>query len=181
MATEQPEKRFVTESAQAGDIATLVEPLIEDLGYELVRVIVSQRDGMTVQIMADRANGEFGIDDCEKISKEISPYLDSHDPIPGEYRLELSSPGIDRPLVRPRDFINWQGFEAKLELKQAVDGRKRFRGRLAGFENDEVLLTLEDKKYADEPFTIGLNKTMIHSAKLVLTDELLNKAQQRTK
>lgn len=186
MTAESDNKRFVTESAQAGDIAELVEPLIEDLGYQLVRVIVSGRDGMTVQIMADSADGDFGIRDCEIISKELSPFLDSHDPIPSEYHLEVSSAGIDRPLVRPSDFINWEGFEAKLEVKELIDGRKRFRGRLAGFENDEVLLTIAPDKSADnetatEPVTIGLHKSMIGSAKLVMTDELIEKAQKRGK
>lgn len=173
------DRRFVTEGAQAGDIAALVEPVIEDLGYRLVRVIVSGRDGMTVQIMADSAKGDFGIADCEKISKELSPYLDSHDPIPGEYHLEVSSPGIDRPLVRASDFLAWQGFEAKLEVNQPIDGRKRFRGTLDGFEEDEVLLTLPAEK-GEEPVTIGLHKSMISSAKLLMTDDLMKNAQKRS-
>lgn len=178
MTAEDLNKRFITESALAGDVATLIEPLIEDLGYELVRVIVSSRDGTTVQVMAGSANGKFGIKDCEKISREISPFLDSHDPMPGGYRLEVSSPGIDRPLVRPRDFIAYEGFDVKLEVKQMIDGRKRFKGRLAGFEEGEVLLTIEDKG-TKELVTIGLNKNMIASAKLVLTDELMKSAQKR--
>lgn len=179
MMPNSENKRFVTESAQAGDIAELVEPLIEDLGYQLVRVIVSGRDGLTVQIMADSANGEFGIKDCEIISKELSPFLDSHDPIPSEYHLEVSSPGIDRPLVRPSDFQAYEGFEAKLEVKELIEGRKRFRGRLAGFENDEVLITLAPEEKGGDPLTIGLHKSMIASAKLIMNDELLEKAQKR--
>ena len=179
MTTESDNKRFVTESAQAGDIAELVEPLIEDLGYQLVRVIVSGRDGLTVQIMADSADGDFGIKDCEVISKELSPFLDSHDPIPSEYHLEVSSPGIDRPLVRQSDFQAWEGFDAKIEVKELIDGRKRFKGKLAGFENDEVLITLAPEEKGADPLTIGLHKSMISSAKLIMTDELLKQAQKR--
>jgi len=178
MAQEDLDKRFMKESALAGDIASLIEPVIEDLGYQLVRVLVSNRDGTTVQIMADKKTGDFGIKDCEILGNELSPFLDSRDPIPGEYHLEISSPGVDRPLVRPQDFINWQGFEAKLEVKQLIDGRKRFKGRLRGYENDEVLLEFKADK-ADEPVTIGLNKSLIASAKLLLNDDLLNNAQKR--
>lgn len=178
-ADKKLNQRFVTESAQAGDIAALIEPVIEDLGYRLVRVIVSGRDGMTVQIMADRQEGDFGIKDCEVISNELSPFLDSHDPIPGEYHLEVSSPGIDRPLVRPSDFLAWAGFEAKLETCQPIDGRKRFKGRLAGYENDEVLLEINDETQG--AVTIGLNKSLIASAKLVLNDELLKAAGKPAK
>ncbi|MGH1407350.1 MAG: ribosome maturation factor RimP [Rhodomicrobiaceae bacterium] len=178
MQTEDLDKRFVTESGLAGDIASLVEPVIADLGYLLVRVVVSGRDGMTVQIMADKADGSFGVKDCEVISRELSPYLDSHDPIPGGYHLEVSSTGIDRPLVRKRDFENWQGFEAKIETKQAIDGRKRFRGTIEGFEDEELLLnvTLTD---GEEPVTLGFNKAMIASSKLIMSDELLKSAEKR--
>lgn len=172
-------KRFLKEAGQAGDIAALIEPLLEEMGYQLVRVIISERAGLTLQIMADRQNGAFGIEDCETISHELSPFLDSHDPIKGEYHLEVSSPGIDRPLVRPQDFITWAGFEAKLELKQLIDGRKRFKGRLAGFENNEALLTIMDEN--TEEVTIGLKPSLIASAKLLLTDELLKKTGQMAK
>lgn len=180
MTAEDLDKRFVTETALAGEIASLVEPLITELGYLLVRVIVSGRDGTTVQIMADSAEGDFGVADCEKISRELSPFLDSHDPIPSEYYLEVSSPGIDRPLVRMRDFLKWEGFEARIELKQAVDGRKRFKGRIEGFENDELLLSIALEEGA-EPVVLGFNKSMIATAKLVMNDELLENAQKRSK
>jgi len=178
MGQEDLDKRFIKESALAGDVASLIEPVIEELGYQLVRVLVSNRDGTTVQIMADKKTGDFGIKDCERLGNELSPFLDSRDPMPGEYHLEISSPGIDRPLVRPQDFINWQGFEAKLEVKQLIEGRKRFKGRLRGYEDGEVLLEFKADK-ADEPVTIGLKKSLIASAKLLLNDDLLNNAQQR--
>ena len=179
MQTEDLDKRFVTETGLAGDIASLVEPVITDLGYLLVRIVVSGRDGMTVQIMADKAGGGFGVKDCEIISKELSPFLDSHDPIPGNYHLEVSSTGIDRPLVRMRDFQSWLGFEAKIETKQAIEGRKRFKGTIEGFEDDELLMYVRLNE-GDEPVTLGFNKAMIASAKLVMTDELLKSAQKRT-
>lgn len=179
MTAEDLNKRFITESALAGDIASYVEPVIEDLGYQLVRVVVSQRDGMTVQIMADKKTSDFGIKDCEVLSKELSPFLDSRDPVPGEYHLEVSSPGVDRPLVRPQDFINWQGMQAKLETTQLIDGRKRFKGRLRGYENGEVLLELP-KEDNDDAIIIGLKKSLIASAKLILNDELLESAKNRS-
>ena len=178
MTSADLDKRIITESAQAGDIATLLEPLIEELGYQLVRVSVLQQNGTTIQIMADKKEGSFGIKDCKILSNELSPFLDSRDPIAGAYQLEISSPGIDRPLVRPQDFLTWQGYAAKLEVKQLIDGRKRFKGRLAGYENDEVLLEIVPVK-GEPPVTIGLNKTLIASAKLVLNDDLLKRASKR--
>lgn len=184
MTSDNLKKRFITESALAADVASLIEPVIEDLGYQLVRVLVSQRDGMTLQIMADKPKGIFGIKDCGILSKELSPFLDSRDPVPGGYHLEISSPGIDRILVRPQDFINWQGFDVKIETKQLIDGRKRFKGEIAGYENDEVLIELRPEKDAEKhqkaPVTIGLNKSMIYSAKLILNDKLLNNAKKST-
>jgi len=180
--SEHPAKeaRFIQESGLAGDIANIVEPAIEELGLRLVRVIVSGRDGTTVQIMAERSDGTMGINDCGKVSTEISPLLDSHDPIVAEYHLEISSPGIDRPLVRRSDFINWQGFEAKIELKQPIDGRKRFRGEIEGFEDEEVRLKLK-LDASEDPVTIGLKPEMIAAAKLVMSDELLNSATKQSK
>ena len=126
-----------------GSIADLAEPVLEELGFRLVRVKVSGRDGGTVQIMAERPSGEMTVEDCATISRRLSPVLDAYDPMPGTYRLEVSSPGIDRPLVRPSDFALWTGHEAKVELKELVDGRKRFRGVIEGVVKDEVRLKIE--------------------------------------
>ena len=123
-------RRFIRETGRAEDIAALVEPALEDLGFRLVRVQVLGRDGQTVQIMAERASGTITIDDCEAISRQLSPLLDAHDHLPGSYRLEISSPGIDRPLVRPSDFEDWAGYEAKIELKETLGGRNSYRGVL---------------------------------------------------
>lgn len=171
-STAKKEHRFVQETGPAGEIAELAEPVLEDLGLRLVRVIVSGRDGGTVQVMAERSDGTMSIDDCTAASRQLSPLLDAHDPMPGRYHLEVSSPGIDRPLVRASDFEMWAGENAKLELKELVDGRKRFRGRIEGFEDGEVRLEIELDDQ-DGPKVIGLPVAMIASAKLVMSDALL--------
>ena len=162
-------ERFMRESGLAAEIASLAEPVIEALGLRLVRVKISAQSGTTVQIMADRQDGAISVDDCALISRRLSPLLDAHDPIPGGYTLEVSSPGIDRPLVRPSDFEDWAGFEAKIELKEMIDGRRRFRGVLEGYEDGEVRLRIALKDY-DEPQIVGLPVAMIGEAKLVMTD-----------
>jgi ribosome maturation factor RimP len=160
------DRRFVRETGLARQIADLAEPVLEELGFRLVRVKVSGRDGGTVQIMAERPSGEMTVEDCAIISRRLSPVLDAYDPMPGQYRLEVSSPGIDRPLVRPSDFALWAGHEAKLELKELVDGRRRFRGVIEGVAQDEVRLRMELDGKA-EPVTIGLPFSLISEAKLV--------------
>ena len=128
--------------------------------------------------MADKAGGAINVDDCASISRRLSPLLDAHDPIEDRYFLEVSSPGIDRILVRPSDFEDWAGFETKVELKELIDGRRRFRGILEGYENGEMLLQVRlDEK--SEPQTIGLPVDLIHDAKLVLTDELIRASLAR--
>lgn len=160
------DRRFIRETGPARQIADLAEPVLEELGFRLVRVKLSGRDGGTVQIMAERPSGEMSVEDCAAISRRLSPVLDAYDPMPGRYRLEVSSPGIDRPLVRPRDFAIWVGHEAKLELKELVDGRKRFRGVIEGVEGGEVRLKVElDGK--SEPVVVGLPFSLISEAKLV--------------
>jgi len=171
--------RFIQETGLASDLAALVEPVLDSLGFRLVRVEVSGRDGKTVQIMAERPDGSMTIDDCEAVSKAISPVLDVQDIVSDAYRLEVSSPGIDRPLVRPSDFVDWAGSEAKIELTAPIDGRKRFRGRLEGFEDGEVLI--EADLGEDGHKIIGLAVGLIASARLVLTDELIREALSRAK
>lgn len=170
--------RFIRETGAAGDIAAIAEPVLEELGFRLVRVTVSGRDGGTVQIMAERGDGAMSIDDCAAVSRRLSPLLDAHDPMPGRYRLEVSSPGIDRPLVRASDFAAWDGYEAKVELKELIDGRRRFRGRLDGLEDNEVRLQV-DLDDGGGTQVIGLPVDLIASAKLVLTDELIRAALAR--
>ena len=168
-------KRLVREQGVAGEIADLVEPVIEDLGFRLVRVIMSGRDGGTLQIMAERPDGTMTIEDCTKLSRNISPLLDVADPVSGNYRLEISSPGIDRPLVRPGDFEKWAGFEIKIETMELIDGRRRFRGILEGVEDGEILIKVDLEKNKN-PVVIGLAFELIAQAKLVMTDELLGSA-----
>jgi len=169
-------KRFIQETGLAANIAALVEPVIQDMGMRLVRVSFSAQGGTTLQIMADRANSAITVEDCAELSRQLSPLLDAHDPIKGGYALEVSSPGIARPLVRPADLDDWTGHEAKIELREMIDGRRRFRGTLAGYEDGEALLKVELKDY-DEAQVIGLPVSMISDAKLVLTDELLKMAK----
>lgn len=172
---DELEARFFRETGVAAEVAGLVEPVLEDLGFRLVRVIVSGRDGGTVQVMADRSDGTVTIDDCAAISRRLSPVFDAHDPVAGGYNLEISSPGIDRPLVRPSDFEAWAGYEAKVELKELIDGRKRFRGEIEGFEDGEIRLEVD--LGADEGRqVIGLPVELVAEAKLVLTDALVQAA-----
>ena len=126
------EARFFCETGVAGEIAALVEPTLNDLGYRIVRVTISGRNGTTVQIMAERPDGTMTVEDCAEVSRQLSPLLDAHDPITGQYTLEISSPGIDRPLARPSDFVAWARHEARIETKELVGGRRRFRGMLKG-------------------------------------------------
>jgi ribosome maturation factor RimP len=171
--------RFIREAGLAARVADLVEPALLDRGFRLVRVAVSGREGKTVQVMAERADGTLTIEDCETISRDISPLLDVNDPVAGSYRLEVSSPGIDRPLVRPSDFEDWAGYEAKIELKEPIDGRKRFRGMLEGFEDGEVRIAVDLDQIGRT--VIGLPVGLIAEAKLVLTDELIREALRRAK
>jgi ribosome maturation factor RimP len=167
--------RFIRETGQAAEIAALVEPALEHLGFRLVRVQISGRDGQTVQIMAERPTGVMRIEDCEAVSRALSPLLDAFDPIPGSYRLEVSSPGIDRPLVRASDFVEWCGHEAKIELKAPLDGRRRFRGVLKGFDDGKVRMAHDEDRVVD--FSIA----QIADAKLVLTDALVRETLRRSK
>ena len=171
--------RFIVESGAAARVAELIEPALSGSGFRLVRVAVSGREGKTLQIMAERPDGTLTIADCEAISKEISPLLDVHDPIAGSYHLEVSSPGIDRPLVRPSDFEVWSGYEAKIEVKQPIDGRKRFRGMLEGFEDGEIRIEVDLGEAGRN--VIGIPMALVGEARLVLTDELIREALRRAK
>jgi ribosome maturation factor RimP len=173
------ESRFIVESGAAARVAEIIEPALADRGFRLVRVTVTGAEGKTLQIMAERADGTMTIDDCETISKEVSPLLDVHDPISDAYRLEVSSPGIDRPLVRPSDFEVWAGHEAKIEVKELIDGRRRFRGILDGFEDGEVRIEVD--LGAAGKNIIGIPVGLIGEARLVLTDELVREALSRAK
>ncbi|MDT8345102.1 MAG: ribosome maturation factor RimP [Thermohalobaculum sp.] len=147
-------------------LARIVEPTVVAMGFELVRLRFMGGKRKTLQIMAERPDGTMEVEDCAQLSRAISALLDVEDPISDAYALEVSSPGIDRPLTRLQDFSRWDGYEARLETDEMIDGRKRFRGVLAGVEGDEVLIEVEEG-------TVGLKFEWLSDAKLVLTDELV--------
>ena len=175
--------RFIRETGVAAEIAGVIEPVLEGLGFRLVRIMISGQDGQTLQIMAERPDGSMTIEDCETVSRDLSPILDTFDPVSGAYRLEISSPGIDRPLVRTSDFETWAGFEARVELKQPVSGRKRWRGELEGIEADEVRMVCEiegqDGQMGRQ--TVGFPIAMVAEAKLTLSEELIREALRSDK
>ncbi|KAF0676360.1 ribosome maturation factor RimP [Profundibacterium mesophilum] len=147
-------------------LAEVIAPVIEGMGFELVRVRYMGGKTPTVQIMADRPEGGIEVDECGRISTEVSAHLDVEDPIEEAYTLEVSSPGIDRPLTRLKDFETWAGYVAKIETDELIDGQRRFKGELAGVENGEILIEIEQG-------TIGLRFDWVSDAKLVLTDDLI--------
>ncbi|MEM1300374.1 MAG: ribosome maturation factor RimP [Pseudomonadota bacterium] len=155
-------------------LAALVQPSIEGMGFELVRLRLMSGKKVTLQIMAERPDGTMEVEDCAELSRNLSAILDVDDPISGEYTLEVSSPGIDRPLTRLTDFDRWEGYEAKLETESLIDGRKRFKGILSGIEGNEVLIEIDEG-------TIGLEFDWLADAKLVLTDELITESLRRSK
>lgn len=174
------EPRIVTETGVAARVASIVEPVLTDLGYRLVRVKVTAQNGATVQIMAERPDGTMTVDDCEVISNAASPVLDLEDPIAGTYNLEISSPGIDRPLVRAGDFARWSGFEARIDLALPLDGRKRFRGLLRGISGDTALIELASPAEGADP-VVALPLRSIGEARLILTDALVTEALRAAK
>lgn len=155
-------------------LAGFVQPVIEGMGYELVRLRLMGGKSHTLQIMAERPEGGIEVDDCAKISTAVSAVLDVEDPIEDNYALEVSSPGIDRPLTRLKDFARWAGYVAKLETSDLIDGRKRFKGVLAGVQDDEVLIDISEG-------TIGLKFDWLAEAKLVLTDDLISEMLRQKK
>jgi ribosome maturation factor RimP len=174
------EPRLVVEPGLPARVATIVEPVIEQLGYRLVRVRVSSAEGCTVQIMAERPDGTMSVEDCEAVSRALSPVLDVADPIERAYRLEISSPGIDRPLVRKSDFERYTGHVAKIETSMPIQGRKRFRGVLAGTEGETARIRRDDAAEGEET-EIMIPIEEMSEAKLVLTDELVTEALRREK
>ncbi len=174
----ETEPRLIVEPGLPARVASIAEPVIEQLGYRLVRVKVSGADGCTVQIMAERPDGTMVVEDCETISRALSPVFDMTDPIDRAYRLEISSPGIDRPLVRKSDFDRYAGNLVKIETEIPIDGRKRFRGRLLGTQGEAARLRHEE---AGEEAEVLLPIEEISEARLLLTDELVRQALRREK
>jgi ribosome maturation factor RimP len=174
------EPRLVVEPGAAARVSAVAAPVLQGIGYRLVRIKISAESGCTVQIMAERPDGSMQIEDCEAISKALSPVLDVADPIDRAYRLEISSPGIDRPLVRRSDFERYAGHLAKIEMAVAHQGRKRFRGTLAGVEGDAVRLHRDDIREGEDA-DVMLIMEDIADARLVLTDELIAESMRRGK
>jgi ribosome maturation factor RimP len=172
--------RLIRETGVAARVANIVEPVLEDLGFRLVRVKVTSQNGCTVQIMAERPDGTMNVEDCEQCSKAISPVLDVEDPIERAYYLEMSSPGIDRPLVRLEDFTRWAGHVAKIEMETLIHGRKKFRGTLVGLDGDQARLEREDVKGGEDK-VVNLPVADMAEARLVLTDALIDEALKRGK
>lgn len=169
---------LIAKAAMDRRIAEIITPVIEDMGFELVRIRLMGGKTATLQIMAERPEGGIEVDECAKISTAVSAVLDVEDPIVDQYNLEVSSPGIDRPLTRLKDFETYEGYEVKIETTELIDGQRRFKGMLAGVEGEEVLLNLES---GDEEVTVGLNFDWLSDAKLVLTDELIKEMLKQRK
>jgi ribosome maturation factor RimP len=169
------DRRIVTETGLEARIAHIVEPVAEGLGYRLVRVKVSALNGATVQVMAERPDGTMTVEDCERLSRDLSPALDVEDPMDRAYHLEVSSPGIDRPLVRRSDFERWAGHVARIELARPFNGRKRFKGKLAGVDGELAGIETDDAAVAWLPLAD------IDEARLVLTDALVRETLSRQK
>jgi len=174
------EPRLIIEPGLAARVAVIVEPVLEQLSFRLVRVRISGMEGCTVQIMAERPDGSMTIEDCELVSRALSPVLDVADPIERAYRLEISSPGLDRPLVRRSDFERFAGNEVKIEMALAIEGRRRFRGTLLGVDGDKARLRRADAAPGEDADVL-LSIEEMGEAKLVLTNELIAQSLKRGK
>lgn len=161
---------MIAKAALDRKLREIIEPTIEGMGFELVRVRLQGGNTPLLQVMAQRPDGTIEVDDCAEISTAISAHLDVEDPILDAYTLEISSPGIDRPLTRLKDFDRWEGYVAKIETEELIDGRRRFKGVLQGIEDNDVLIEIEDQ---GKEVTIGLQYDWLSEAKLVLTDDLI--------
>jgi len=174
------EDRLVKETGLDARIAQLIEPVLNSEGFRLVRVRMSGLNGLTLQIMAERADGTMTVEDCEAISRVLSPLLDVEDIIDKAYHLEVSSPGIDRPLVRASDFGKWRGHIAKVETARMIDGRKRFRGTIIGV--DRASFSLErDVPAINEATLTEIPFDAVADARLILTDELIEASLRAAK
>lgn len=172
--------RIIHEVGVDAKIASIIKPVLQTLGFRLVRVRMSGMNGGTLQIMTERFDGTMTVEDCELVSRTISPVLDVGDPISGRYHLEISSPGIDRPLVRKSDFTDWSGHLARIETSQLHDGRKKFRGRLVAADEQGITLEAEQLTYGSEP-VVQIPFEIISDARLILTDDLIRDALRKDK
>ncbi|MEX3011254.1 ribosome maturation factor RimP [Hoeflea sp. TYP-13] len=169
------EGRLITETGLDARVAAIIEPVLESMDFRLVRVRLSGQNGLTLQIMAERNDGTMTVEDCEALSRALSPVLDVEDPIDRAYHLEISSPGIDRPMVRKSDFERWCGHLVKCETSVMVAERKRFRGKIAEVDGDGFVLQRDQASYGDEP-VVRIPFDALSEAKLILTDDLIRDA-----
>jgi len=180
MQPTELEPRLIVETGLDLRIAEIIEPTLIGMGFRLVRVRMMNQNGMTLQIMAEREDGTMDVEGCEAVSTAISPVLDVEDPIDREYHLEVSSPGIDRPMVRKSDFSRWAGHLIKLETSILVDGKKRFRGKI-GESNEDGFVLERDQVAAGEDAQVTIPFSALAEGKLILTDDLIRDALKADK
>ncbi|MFC7065700.1 ribosome maturation factor RimP [Brucella rhizosphaerae] len=178
--TVNADDRIIRETGIDAKVANIVEPVINTLGFRLVRVRLSGLNGQTLQIMAERSDGTMTVEDCELLSRTVAPVLDVEDPLSGKYHLEISSPGIDRTMVRKSDFSDWAGHIAKVETSIVHEGRKKFRGRIVIGDADSVVIESDQISYGNEP-VVRIPFDLIVDARLVLTDDLIRDALRKDK
>ncbi|AUW45190.1 MULTISPECIES: ribosome maturation factor RimP [Rhizobium] len=179
-ADNELEPRLITETGLDQRLADIIEPVLVGIGFRLIRVRMLNQNGATMQVMAERNNGTMSVQDCEEVSMAISPVLDVEDPIDKEYHLEVSSPGIDRPMVRKSDFVRWQGHLVKCETSILIDNRKRFRGKIVEAGADGFTLERDQVAYGEEQ-KVTIPFTALSDAKLILTDDLIRDALRADK
>ncbi|MBB3461054.1 ribosome maturation factor RimP [Rhizobium sp. BK377] len=179
-ADNQHESRLITETGLDQRLADIIEPVLIDIGFRLIRVRMLNQNGMTMQVMAEKNDGTMTVEDCEQVSMAISPVLDVEDPIDKEYHLEVSSPGIDRPLVRKSDFVRWQGHLVKCETSIMIGNRKRFRGKIVEADADGFTIERDQVAYGEEQKVV-IPFTALSDAKLILTDDLIRDALRADK
>ena len=179
-ADNELEPRLITETGLDQRLADIIEPVLVGLGFRLIRVRMLNQNGATMQVMAERNDGTMSVQDCEEVSMAISPVLDVEDPIDKEYHLEVSSPGIDRPMVRKSDFVRWQGHLVKCETSILIDNRKRFRGKIVEAGADGFTLERDQVAYGEEQ-KVTIPFTALSDAKLILTDDLIRDALRADK
>jgi ribosome maturation factor RimP len=179
-AENQLEPRLITETGLDQRLADIIEPVLVGMGFRLVRVKMLNQNGATMQIMAERNDGTMTVQDCEEVSQAVSPVLDVEDPIDKEYHLEVSSPGIDRPMVRKSDFVRWQGHIVKCESSILIDNRKRFRGKIVEVDADGFTIERDQVAYGEE-VRVTIPFTALSDAKLILTDDLIRDALRADK
>lgn len=179
-ADNELEPRLITETGLDQRLADIIEPVLVGMGFRLIRVRMLNQNGMTMQVMAERNDGTMTVQDCEEVSMAISPVLDVEDPIDKEYHLEVSSPGIDRPMVRKSDFVRWQGHLVKCETSIMIGNRKRFRGKIVEADADGFTLERDQVAYGEE-LNVTIPFTALSDAKLILTDDLIRDALRADK